>query len=289
MKKIATFLILMTVLMTSIEGFSQDSEKHELIVQSIKSELEANFIKGMEIVRAYNSNNDENLKFQIIGMVWEFGLASKEVHERQEIVNYLLDMIEDDILVSEGQSIRFASAFSSGDFDEKAKGKLAAFPLTGQFDLQIMFLIGIADLREMIPELEKIAKEHNGDITSLSYHDHRKWVSSVVLARFGDQKMLDRVIQRVKDEEDITKRATELFADLAFTKQPKAFDVLRSYLKSTKRISRVKVGTPGTLEAKRAAEHFLTYIENFPDIIVNESTLPKIIMWADRQTKWLIK
>ena len=91
-------------------------------------------------------------------------------------------------------------------------------------------------------------------------------------------------------EEDSIIRATKLFADLGYTQQPLAFNHLKNYLRSSKRLPQIKETVPGRLEALYAAEILCKRIRNFPlpTCDVQEKDLPLLIRWADTQKTWKV-
>jgi hypothetical protein len=101
----------------------------------------------------------------------------------------------------------------------------------------------------------------------------------------------ERIILKVQSEPDVVVRATHLFQDLAYTKQPAAFDALRVYLRSNNRLPQLKETVPGRLEAIYAAALFAKLVEGCPvqGPDVRETDLEQIRAWAASQKNWKIR
>ncbi|MEA3444156.1 MAG: hypothetical protein U9R19_05455 [Bacteroidota bacterium] len=268
-----------------------DYSQREKIVKNIDSELSTNWKEGLELLKSYDDNKSEELKRDILAMVWRFGLKSQDSIVRQTMVNYMLNVFAKQSLFLQGQAIKFLQDFSYTDFNNYAVNNISSLTWEGDYNYEIILLVGIANIRTKIPELKKMAGNNWKVSGPNQLYSSCQWAASLVLARFGDIKITKRIIEQVNEEQDIIVRSTRLFADLAYTRQQLAFDTLRKYLHSQERLPQVKSTVPGQKEAIYAAEIFANFVVGCPvsgpDIEIEE--VQKIKIWADRQSKWLFR
>jgi hypothetical protein len=133
--------------------------------------------------------------------------------------------------------------------------------------------------------------KQSGDLKSHRLYASPAWAATLALARMGEKESTEYVIAQVRRERDLILRSTSLFDDLAYTRQPAAFNLLREYLNSQARMPQVKDNVPGQLEAVRAATQFALYAKGCPvqgDAVV-EADVPKIAKWASAQTSWTFR
>jgi hypothetical protein len=276
--------------MTNNQEYLTDAQK-EAVVKGIENKLATNREEGLKLLRSYDHNDSEDLKWDILVMVRQFGLNTDDKIMRQELVIYMLDVYTNETLFLQGQAVRFLQDFSPSDFNVTAIEKLKSLSWSGEYGNEVIRLIGLVDLRSKTPELEELTRVRWQEMNPSSFYASSQWAASLVCSRFGDIEITKRVIERVKTEPDIILRATILFQDLAFTQQQLAFDALRDFLHSKERLPELKESDPGRLEALEAAYVFVKYVEGCPDPDSNakESQLDSIIKWADAQTEWKIR
>jgi hypothetical protein len=286
----------MTLIFISMNGgFNMTNNQENLtesqqedIVKDIEEKLATNRAEGLKLLRSYDHHESEDLKWEILGMVWQFGLNSSDSLMRQELVIYMLDILAKETPFLQGQAVKFLQDYYSSDFNEYADEKLTSLSWSGEYGAEIIRLIGIADVRAKTHELRKISSKDWQDIESDELYGSCQWTASLVCARFGDMEITKRVIERVKSEPDIILRTTVLFRDLAFTQQQLAFDALRDFLHSKDHLPELKETDPGMPEALFAAQIFVYYAEGCPglDTAAKENELERITRWADAQVRW---
>ena len=142
--------------MTNDQENLTDSQQED-IVNEIEEKLATDRTEGLKLLRSFDHHKSEDLKWEILGMVWEFGLNSQDSIMRQELVNYMLDILINGTPFLQGQSVSFLMDYHLKDFDEQAIKKLESFSWSGEYGSEIIRLIGIADIRSKNPELEKVS------------------------------------------------------------------------------------------------------------------------------------
>ena len=233
----------------------------------------------------------EELMRDLLAMAWRDALKSEDPQFRTKLVNYLLDHAVSGTPFLKGQALKFLMDFYPADFDNTAIARIGIMPLTGDYGSETIRLIGISETASRIAELQDIAGVQWKEKGSARLYAGRQWSASLVLARFGKDEQAQRIIGQVKNEADIVIRATRLFADLAYTRHPLAFDALRSYLRSQERLPQVKSTVPGRPEAIYAAEMFALHAIGCPvqGPDLKEDDVTTIRKWADTQTEWQIR
>jgi hypothetical protein len=95
----------------------------------------------------------------------------------------------------------------------------------------------------------------------------------------------------VRGEQEIVTRATKLFGDLAYTRQPAAFDELTRYLGSEERLPQLKDTVPGTPEALHAAREIAAHVAGAPiePDDVGENEIDAMRRWAEAQSSWTFR
>ncbi len=267
-----------------------DYSAREAIINDLDRQLRVDWNEGLKSLRSYDADS-EDLRRDILALAWRFALGSSDTLVRQELVHYLLDTVLNGTLFLQGQAIRFLMDFSPPDFDVRAAKKLTALPWSGEYGSEIIRLIGSADIRSRVPEIHVESGSTWKHVDSHTFYASPQWAATLVLSRFGDINSTKRVCDRVEKEPDIVVRATKLFRDLAYTKQPHAFNLLRSFLHSKNRLPQLKDSVPGELEAKYAAAQFAEHVNGCPVLgpDVYEKDIQAIRNWADEQTVFEIR
>ena len=267
-----------------------DYEARAAIAADVRAQLVADLDSGLDTLHTYDSHPSEDLRRDLLAMTWQLAQESSDESVRQALVNYMLYTYLHGTPFLQGQAIKFLQDFRVEDFDERAQRALERVSLSGQYGNEIIRLIGIADVRSRTDELKQIAAANWDSIPNVNLYASPTWAAALALARFGDSASTDRVIAKVKAEPNLITRASQLFAELGYTRQPAAFDALRAYLTSMERTERIKDNVPGTPEALYAARQFALHVEGCPvSGKVEEDDLPAIRSWADNQTSWTIR
>jgi len=258
-------------------------------VDQIAAKLKADLPSGLEALRKRSAKADEALRFDLLGMAWDAGSRSPDAATRKAMVRYLLDATGAKSEHPE-QALKFLLDFAEGDFDRDARAILETLPLSGEGAAEVARVLGVAQLHSRRPELKTLSEQAPAGKAHALYASSA-WAASLALARMGDEERMKFVIAQVKAERDPVLRPTQLFDDLAYTRRQEAFDALRGYLRSAERLPRVKDHVPGTREAVRAATQFALYAEGCPVAgdNVEEADLHRISVWADAQTRWVLR
>lgn len=272
---------------TSSAAMEYDERQRE--VERVQHALEQGDLSST-VLRRYTDGRPDDLRRDLYALYWRLGTGAQERPTRLALVSFLVTRIASETSMLRGQLLKWSQDFRADSFDEEAIAALNALPWTEEDGAQVIRLLGVAEVTSAEPGLKaQVARDPLSD--EPAYQTSRTWASLLALARLGDQESLTRVIRRVEGEEDIIVRATILFDDLGYTRQPRAFDALKVYINSDKRLPAIKDGVPGRLEAARAAAVFSKFIENFP-IQETDFTEPETYearVWVNKQTSWKIK
>lgn len=266
-----------------------DYARREAVVNLIAAKLRVDLPSGLEALRKCSARADEALHFDLIGMAWDAGSRSADAATRKAMVRYLVDAVGTKS-EHEDQALKFLLDFGEADFDRDARAVLETLPLSGERAAQVARVLGVAQLHSRRSELQTLSEQTpRGGAHAL--YASSAWAASLALVRMGDEERMKSVITQVNAERDLVLRPTQLFDDLAYTRRQEAFDTLRGYLRSTERLPRVKDRVPGTREAVRAATQFALYAEGCPVAgdNVEEADLHRISVWADAQTRWVLR
>lgn len=267
---------------------SMNLAQREAITDRVATELSTDLATGLKSLRSYDSHESQDLKRDLLAMAWRVALKSDDPAVRQALANYLLEAVASGTPFLQGQAVKFLQDFSPRDFDQQATAMLQALPLSGDYASERIRLIGIAGVEGRTAVLREAAGTNWNGVQGDSLYASREWAASLALARFGDVESTKRIIEQVKNEPNIILRATKLFTDLAYTRQPAAFDALRDYLHSHGRLPQIKDSVPGTPEAVYAATLFAKHAEGCPITSedVYEKDVATIRQWADVQASW---
>ena len=123
-----------------------DYSQREAITKDIDKKLTTDWVEGLKLLRSYDNHESEDLKRDILAMVWRFALRSNDSTVRQELVNYLLDVVAHETLFLQGQAIKFLQDFSPSDFDKRATERLESWSWAEEYGSEIIRLIGIAEI-----------------------------------------------------------------------------------------------------------------------------------------------
>jgi hypothetical protein len=257
-------------------------EDRERIVAGISARIDADFDAGMQSLHDHESCRLDDLTRDLYAMAWRRGRDDDDPARRRRFVDVLVGGAVEQQAFLAGQAIKFLMDFVRADMGEQAWAALRALPFEGPNVADLVRLVGHLQMSERREQLAAIAQQ------PVDGYGRPPWVARLVLARMGDDEALREVIATVRAEPEIVTRATVLFADLAYTRQPAAFDVLREYLHSEERLPQLKDTVPGAPEARYAATAFAQHAVGCPvsGDDVRDADVPTIRTWADAQTSW---
>jgi len=262
----------------------------QAVAEAIECKLSTDADAGMRALREATPGASEEFARDLLAVAWRQGQASSDTRLRRQLVGYLLGVLHDGTPFLRTQALKFLQDFSSGDFDAQARTRLQEIPLEGEDAAGIVRLIGIAGVRSRQEELQRLAG--TGFQTSGSaLYAGVPWAACLALARMGDASCLQRIVEKTAQERDLIVRTTQLFADLAYTRQPAAFDALRGYLRSDARLPQLKDTVPGASEALYAAAAIAGHVEGSPvaEKDLREEDVTTVRRWAESQRGWRIK
>lgn len=164
-------------------------------------------------------------------------IHSDDLRVRQTIVEHLLVGAHDPTPEVSGDIVRTLSDeiqphFQERDFTEQAKASLRSLIQKDGLSFGTIAIIGIANMREYIPELERFRETREGWADQLAL----AWEAQLALARMGSQQDIAVCIARVENTADIVVRVERYFPYLAYIRQPAILPVFQKYLESDERI-----------------------------------------------------
>jgi len=273
------------------KGNFSDYETRKRYVDAIENSFRNDWNIALVDARRYTTHKSEELRRDVYALLWKLGKDSTEQQKRQNIVEVLLERVplENDFLRE--QLLKWLQDFKEGDFNDRSKTILQNTRWPKDDSSSLIRLTGIAQLKSRLPELKELVRNENAEASTDTWYGKDEWAGLLALARMGDVQSLHIVINRVKKESDIVVRATILLKDMAYTKQPAAFDTLKIYLNSEDRLPSTKETVSGSLEACYAAALFSKYLENFPikETDFNENQVHQARAWVNAQKQWQFK
>lgn len=260
-------------------------EGRQAVLEAIQARLDADFEDGLESFRRHEACGLVALDRDLYALAWRRGRAASDPARRQHWVGVLSRAVVEQELFLAEQALKFLGDFSPGDYDPKSRAVLIALPLDEDHAEALIRVLGTARIVERVEELETIAG--SGTVEPGT----ERWAALLALARMDHGDALQRVIARVRAEANIVTQSTLLFDDLAYTRQPAAFDELRRYLHSTERLPQLKDTVPGSPQGLSAARQFALHVEGCPvqGEDVSEGDLDSIRAWADAQSRWVLR
>jgi hypothetical protein len=268
---------------------AMEHEEREREVERIQQELEQGGGTSPAELQRHIEGRPEEFRRDFYALLWRIGTASASPQQRTGVVEFLLRRTPAETPLLRGQLLKWLQDFRKQDFNDEAAEVLTGLPWAEGYLPEVIRLFGVAEVQEAIPRLrEQVANEPLLEPPPPGFHEEQTWAAMLALSRLGDDQSLNAVIRRVRQERDIIVRATILFADLGYTRQPAAFDVLKEYLNSDARMPRIKDNVPGELEAARAAAEFARHIRGFPiqETDFSEAEVMEARAWVNSQTAW---
>ena len=211
----------------------------------------------LQFVRKFET--DSNVSVRRYVEICKMGIAFKSHNKsiRQEVIESFflhptnLSYVKDQLL----------ERFKEGDFSATAKQLLQKLLLKSPYDDNVIMLCGMADIKEVKPQLRKVIAEStfNRNKRNIS------WYAMLALTRLGDDSYVDNIIASVELELDEVFKGTRLFNNLAYTKHPDCIKLLYTYLISDERMPDLDgVRGKGEWYYQRAFQYLARYMDNFP-------------------------
>lgn len=188
------------------------------------------------------------------------GLGSNDSVLRQTVVIDLIKALDESPQISQ-----FAAdiliEFKERDFSKEARNLIeTAYPRL-QYENNFILLCGIAQVKNLIPSLEKAALKF--DRHQIQNYYKQGWYARLALARMNTTRSIDTLIAGIELYPEKTFRISKLLQQIAYTKHPDALRLLLNYLKSDDVISETVAGKEFAVNSY-AMEFLATYMENFP-------------------------
>lgn len=242
-----------------------------------------------DAARARESGAGEEMLRDLYAAVWRAGLESGAESQRRAAVAYLAEKAGQRPGYLADLAFRLLLSFRVADFADGSRAALTAMAGAGVTP-GLARVIGVAEARAAAPALRGAAAAAFPSNTAALKADPA-WAAALALARLGDRESLQRIRDRTLAEDDVVLRATQLFPDLAFTRQPGAFDLLRRYLDSFERLPTLKpTQKKGEREAAHAAKVILANTEGGPSVegLDDDAVVAAVKAWADKLGSWPI-
>ena len=271
---------------------AMEYEQRQREVAHLRQALEQGGDTSPAALCRYTEDKPEDLRRDLYALFWQMGTASQAQPKRAQFVEFMLSRTPAETPLLRGQLLKWLQDFRKEDFNQNTIITLTALPWTPDYCPEVIRLIGIAGVPQAMPKLKAQVKDQPlPEPPPPGYQNSNTWAALLALARQGDDQALTAVIQRVREEQDIIVRATVLFYDLGYTRRSAAFDALRVYLNSDKRLPAVKDTVPGRLEACHAAAVFSKHIKGFPiqETDFTEQQVIQVRPWVNAQTEWRFK
>jgi hypothetical protein len=282
----------------AMASVAMNHEQRQLEVERMRQSLEKSPPNSPDALRPYLEGKPEELRRDLYAELWRTRAEPSKWPGRTltncvPIVEFMLGRLPEETPMLRGQLLKWLQDFLPEDFSTAAIASLNALPWTDEYAPEVIRILGIAGSTEAISRLKAQVKSHSlSESPPIGYHHSNTWAALLALARMGDEEALAEVLRRTRQEPDIIVRATILFRDLGYTRQPQAFDVLEVYLNSDERLPSVRRDTdPGRLEAALAAAVFSKYIQDFPiaETDFNEQQVQQARAWVNAQDNWRFK
>ena len=262
-------------------------------VERVGVALQQEWDGSAEALEKYLDNYPEQLRRDIYALYWRVGTTpGVDAQRRAAFVEHMLRRCTAETPLLRGQLLKWLQDFRREDFSAESRQLLNALSWTPDFLPEAILLIGIVELHEATPRLrEQVENNPLGESPPPGYHMDNTWAALMALARMGDEASLAEMLRQIQREQDIVVQVTFLLMDLAYTRQPKAYDVLRQYLNSDQRLPQVKETVPGRLAAAYVAAAFSKHVKGFPIIETDFSELQvaQARDWVNAQTQWQFK
>jgi len=285
----ATCLMLMKG--TGMAGGEGDTayEARKLEIDALRAEAAGDISVLITRTRARETDADEELMRDLIAEVWRVGNESVEPSDRSATIGYLLNQAQSQTGYLHEFSLRLLLSFKQDDFNDSDRSVLTGLASV-RLSPGLSRVIGVAQATDAVPTLAVVAAQPFAERSTALKAD-LPWVASLALARMGDTERLDAILERIQAEEDVVVRSSILFADLGYTKTPRAFGVLRRFLSSASHLPALKSSQDkGDPEALYAARVIAKHTSGGPDpeVIHGTQLISAMKEWSSGLEVWPI-
>lgn len=214
----------------------------------------------LTLLKGYENSPEIMVQLRVVDLQYTIAMGSKDSLVRQSVVIDLLNALEKNPSLSQSAANSLV-AFQEHDFSKEAihllEEKYQRFQSVNNFIL----LCGIAQVKSVIPYLEKTAIQF--DNRQIKTYNEAGWFARLALARMKTTSTIDTLIAAVELYPEKAFRVSKLLKQIAYTRHRDALRLLLNYLKSTDIVSAGQGGFEFAVNAY-AMEFLATYIENFP-------------------------
>ncbi len=213
------------------------------------SEVAADDAAAIALLDSYVVNESHRVRWQAASLLYDVGKSSRDCGIRTQVTDRLARLAFDKDV---GQSVsKWLLNFEEDDFSRQAKNLLSNEIRMGNQDRNLVYVAGVAGLHD----LEGLLRDR-ADRGSLD--------AMFALIRMGDETRIDAAIVRVDREPNHVSRSTILLERLAYTRHPKAYRYIGTFLNSDERLPQVKNNVPGTPVAQRAMDILVREVPGCP-------------------------
>ena len=175
----------------------------------------------------------------------------------------------------------------ASDFNADAKELLAELLQDSLINKRILKAIGIAGVKDQIPELKKFLPEgerYRKDRVAYFYFSSWEWYARLSMARLGDQEQINYCVNKIENsKEEIMSNsyaAGDYFDDLVYIKQLEVLPFLFEMLISSKEFADDPIYTT-TYYAANALYKLIEEFPHDPDVVkYSEKSLKNLEKWV---------
>lgn len=224
--------------------------------------------RALDLLAPYEQHDSARIRWVAYAHYWSLGVSSADPGIRQQVTSRLVDACNDPASLVWQYASRRLLSFEEADFTDASKAALHRLLRDDRLRRKdIIWVVGVADMREELPTLKSLLVDESKYMTSLhsgKWYGGTSWPARLARARMGSQEDVRRAIELVKLEKDPIIRVGKLLRALAYTRQPVALEYIATFLDSDGRFPPLKKNDPGILYAQYAMDALARYVPSFP-------------------------
>jgi hypothetical protein len=212
-------------------------------------------------LKKYKNDQSINVRSRVKSLQFVIALKSIDTLIRQELV---LDLIIDgsDFEPSINQeAFGHLSYFKEHDFSPKAKKMIITLFNKPNYDHNFILACGTAQVKELIPELKKLATSFNRK--QEGWYSTMSWFANLALVKMGEVEKIDNIISAVELELNTDLRVTRLLKYVVYTKDPDCIRLILKYMASSEKVTGLH-GMEGLGFNQYIVEYLSREFEDFP-------------------------
>jgi hypothetical protein len=187
----------------------------------------------ISLVSEYKNHPVELVRSRVIGLAAQVAFKDSSEEIQKRAIKMFVENVINDIYHNSKFSIKYLINLSRLEYyDESMKEMIRRGFREHEKTRERILLIGIAGLRDLIPDLQKIVDE---DPDYTKKHDRwvsPQWYAHCALARLGVEASIQHCIDMVESVESVDKRLMFRMKYIAYMRQPAGMRVLKKYLDS---------------------------------------------------------